>query len=304
MKKAYTWVFLALLATYIVLAFILPTNPETLSKYGLTELSARLLNLTVVVPIALIYLSALYGFIHVDNYANKILYSKEGPHFKKLAAGLAILAFSLPVSSIIGSLRSYARHSLPDLAPSVTILRNYVILAFVCVAMLFIAKGAQGLYHTLGRRTTNGNGQQLSLYGVLGPVLLASVYTWLVIAQGNRIPGDEPYYLPEWVLVTTFVIPYVFVWCVGIWAAIHLRKYQDAVKGVVYKRAINHIAFGIAVIILVSILVQSLGSLSVVLSRLDLTPVLALVYFLIALYVVGYGLVARGAKQLKQIEEA
>lgn len=301
-KKAYTWVFLALLATYIVLAFILPTDPQSLSKYGLTQLSAKLLNLSIVIPIALIYLSALYGFIHVDNYANKILDSKEGLHFKKLASGLAVLAFSLPVTSIIGSLRSYARHALPDLVPSVTIVRNYVVLAFVLIGMLLIAKGAQGLYNTLKRRTTNV--QQLSLYGILGPVLLASIYTWLIIAQGTKTPGDEPYYLPDWLLVTTIVVPYVVAWCVGIWAAIHLHRYQDGVKGVIYKRAINYIATGIAVIVLVAVLVQGITSLAGALSRLDLTPVLAIVYFLIVLYAVGYGLVAYGAKKLKQIEEA
>lgn len=301
MKKTYTWVFLALLTTYVVLAFILPTNPEMLSKYGLTELSSQLLNLSIVIPIALVYLSALYGFIHVDNYANKIIDSKEGPHFKKLAAGLAILAFSLPVTSIIGSLRSYARHALPDMVPNVTILRNYVILAFIFTAMLFIAKGAQGLYGTLKRPRTN---RHISPYQIIGPVLLASIYTWLIIAQGSKVPGDEPYFLPDWLLVTTFVVPYVFVWCVGIWAAIYLRRYQEAVNGVVYKRAVNYIAIGIAVIILVSILIQGMTSLSGTLSRLDLTPILAMVYLLIVLYVVGYGLVARGAKQLKQIEEA
>lgn len=301
MKKVYTWLFLALLATYIVLAFILPTDPQTLSKYELSELQARLLNLSVVVPIALIYLSALYGFIHVDNYANKILRTNEGPHFKKLAAGLAILAFSLPVSSILGSLRSYARHAQPELLPTATILRNYVVLAFAIVAIFLIAKGAQGLHDTLKNRKTNG--QQPSPYGVLGPVLLASVYTWLIVSQGYNAPGNEPYFLPTWLIVTTFVVPYVFVWSVGIWAAIHLHRYKDTVKGVIYKRAVNDLSIGIAVIILISILVQGLASVAGVLSRLDLTPLLVVVYFLIALYVVGYGLVARGAKQLRQIEE-
>lgn len=301
MKKAYIWIFLTLLAIYIALAFILPTNPQTLSRYDLSQLQARLLNLTIVLPLSLIYLSALYGFIHVDSYAKKIIKSKEGPHFKNLATGLMVLAFSLPVMSVLGSLRSYARHSLPDLAPSITIVRNYVVLAMVFVAILLIAKGAEGLSNTLKRRATN---EQLSLYGIVGPVLLASVYTWLIIAQGHSTPGDEPYYLPDWLLIITFVVPYVFIWCVGIWAAIHLRRYQDGVNGIVYKRAINHLAMGIGVIILISIFLQSLTSLGGVVSRLDLTPLLMVVYFLIGLYVVGYGLVARGAKELKQIEEA
>jgi hypothetical protein len=302
-KKTYVWAFLVLLAVYIVLAFTLPSDPQVLSKHGLTQLNARLLNLTVVVPIALIYLTALYGFIHVDNYATKIHDTKEGPHFKNLALGLMILVFSLPVTAILGSLRSYAGHELPNLLPTITIVRNYIALAFVLAAIYMIAKGVQGLYGTLKRRRANNN-QLVSFYGIIGPVLLASLYTWLIVAQGYETPGDGPYYLPEWVLITTIIVPYVFIWCVGIWAAVYLYRYQAAVKGVIYKRAINYLAKGIAVIILISILVQGLTSLAGVLNRLDLTPLLFIVYLLIGLYVVGYGLVARGAKKLKQIEEA
>lgn len=301
-SRAFVWAFLTLLAIYIILGFVLPTDPQTLSKYGLTELSARLLNLSVVIPISLIYLSALYGFVHVNNYANKVLHSKEGPHFKRLAEGLAILVFSLPVSSLLGSLRSFFRHVQPDLLPTVSILRNYVILALVFAAMFLIARGAQGLYGTLKRQKETM--QQLSFYGIIAPVLLASVYTWLVVSQGRITPDDGPYFLPDWLVVLTIVAPYVFVWCLGIRAATHLLAYQVGVKGVVYKRAIKNLAVGIAVIILVSILIQGITSLNMVISRLNLTPLLAIVYMLIALYVVGYGLVARGAKKLKQIEEA
>ena len=301
-SRVFVWTFLALLATYVILAFILPTDPQTLSRYGLTQLSARLLNLSIVVPISLIYLSALYGFIHINNYANKVIGTKEGPHFKRLAEGIGVLVFSLPVTSIVGSLRSYARHVQPDLLPSISILRNYLVLVLVFVSILLIAKGAQGLYGSLKRQKENM--QQFSFYGVIGPVLLASIYTWLVIAQGYSTPDNEPYFLPDWLIVTTIIVPYVFVWCLGVRAAVHLLAYQVGVKGVVYKRAISNLAVGIAVIILISILIQFITSLSGVLSRLNLTPILVIVYLLIALYVVGYGLVARGAKKLKQIEEA
>lgn len=301
-SRVFVWAFLTLLATYVILGFVLPTDPQTLSKHGLTELGARLLNLSVVIPISLIYLSALYGFVHVNNYANKVLKTKEGQYFKRLAEGLALLVFSLPVSSLLSSFRSYLRHVQPDLFPTISILRNYLILALVFAAMFLIAKGAQGLYGTL--KSQKETMQQLSFYGIIAPVLLASVYTWLVVSQNYSTAGGGPYFLPEWLIVLTIIVPYVFVWCLGIRAAAHLFAYQVGVKGVIYKRAIKNLAVGIAVIILISILVQGITSLNLILSRLDLTPLLVIVYFLIALYVVGYGLVARGAKKLKQIEEA
>jgi len=301
-KRIYIWVFLALLAVYITLALVLPPDPQTASRLGLSDLAVRLLNLTVVIPISLVYLTALYGFVHIDTYANKVLDTKEGPHFKTLANGLAVLVFSLPVTSVLGSLRSYARHAQPDLLASVSIMRNYVVLVLAVAALVLIAKGAQGLYGTLKRQSSEL--RHLSFYGMIGPVLLASLYTWLVIAQGYATPGDEPYFLPDWLIILTIVVPYVFAWCLGIRAALQLRAFRRGVKGVVYKRAINSLAVGIAVVILVAILIQGVTSLGGALNRLNLTPLLALVYFLVSLYVVGYGLIARGAKKLKQMEEA
>ena len=63
MKKAYVAIFFVLLSTYIILAFTLPTDPQVLSKYGMSQTQSRLLSLTTVIPLALVYLAALYGFI-------------------------------------------------------------------------------------------------------------------------------------------------------------------------------------------------------------------------------------------------
>ncbi|MEO5499733.1 MAG: hypothetical protein ABIR46_04500 [Candidatus Saccharimonadales bacterium] len=303
MKKIYTWLFLALVTLYVLLVFILPTDPQTLSKYNLNLLQFQLLNLSFVIPISLIYLTALYGFVHVDTYANKVLKSKEGRYLKLLAMGLGIQAFSLPLNSLLGTARTYARQFHPDWVPNISILKNYVLLVFTVAALLLVAKGAQGLYSTLKRRKTDVRVVP-SFYWIVGPVLLACVYTWLIVAQGYKAPGGEPYYMPIWMIIVTIVAPYVFIWCVGIWAAMYLRVFRNEVKGLIYKRAINQLAVGIGFIILASVFIQGITSLAGVLSRLELTPVLMIVYCLLALYAVGYGLVARGAKKLAQIEEA
>lgn len=300
MKKVYVWTFLALLVTYIILAFGLPVNPQTMAKYGLSHTELRLLSLTTVLPLVFVYLAALYGFTRINDYANKIQSTKEGPHFKKLASGLMVLAFSLPVNSIIGSLTTYVRHAHPHMVSDISIVRQYVALALAFTAIYLIAKGAGGLYGTLKNKKMDSR----SVYGMLGPIVLASIYTWLIVAQVHHLPAGQPYYLPDWLVVLTIAVPYVYIWCVGAWGAFHLYKYQDGVKGLIYKRAIDNLAKGIAAVIVISILLQFLTTLSGLLNRLELTPLLIIVYILIAFYALGYALVARGAKKLKQIEEA
>ncbi|HEX8227492.1 MAG TPA: hypothetical protein VF572_06515 [Candidatus Saccharimonadales bacterium] len=300
MKKTYIGVFVALLVIYIILAFALPGDPGVLKKYGLSTVGSRLLNLTIVLPIAAIYLAGLYSFIRIRDYADKISKTKEGPAFDTLAKGVMVLAYSLPINSIISSYASYVRHANPGLLPEITVVRQYLALILAFTAIVLIARGVRGLYDTLGARTVRGQ----SFLDLVGPVVLASVYTWLVVSHYNSEPGTAPYYLPIGLVILTIAIPYIYAWCVGARAALQLRRYREGVKGSIYKRSINNIAKGIAVVIVISIMLQVLTTLSGLLNRLELTPLLAVIYVLIAFYVVGYGLIARGAKQLRLIEEA
>ena len=299
MKQAYKWVFLVLLATYVTLAFTLPTNPETLQRLEVSQGQARLLNLTVVIPLSLVYLGALYGFMRIKDYAEKVKDSREGPHFETLARGLMVLAFSLPINSIVSSLTSYIRHAQPHMLSDISIIRQYLALALAFTAIALLARGAQGLFGTLKNASVN----RQSFYAIIGPIVLACVYTWLILSQGAGTSDNQPYFMPDWVVITTIAIPYIYAWCIGSWAAVLLYKYHAKVKGVIYKRALDNLAKGIAGVILVSIFLQFLTTLSGLLNRLDLTPLLGVVYVLIALYALGYGLIAQGAKKLKQIEE-
>lgn len=300
MKNVYVLAFVALLAIYFILALSLPPDPQVLAKHNISATAAQLLNLTILVPIGLIYLTALYGFIRVKQYTYKVRDTKEGPYFKYISNGLMVLAFSLPINAITGSLASYLKHSSPHLLSDITIFRQYLVLSLAFTAIFFISKGAHGLYSTLKQNAV----KKQPYLGLLGAIALASVYTWLIETQRINNPAGQPYYVPDLMVIITIAIPYVFVWCTGIWAAIQMHRYQLGVKGVIYKRAIDYLAKGIAVIILIFILLQFITTLSGLLNRLDLTPLLAVVYLLVALYAVGFGLIARGAKKLKLLEEA
>lgn len=300
MKKVYIWTFAALMLCYLILNLTLPTDPQSLEKYQLTQSGARLLNLSFVIPLFIVYASAFYGFLRFHDYAGSVKKSKESPALYNLAYGLMVLAFSLPIQSILGSLFSYVKYRHQDLVPFVTVFREYLALVLASVALYLIARGAQGLFDTLKKD------KKVLLhpyYALLGPIVLASVYTWFLTAKVSSATGEPSHYLPEWMIILTLSIPYIFVWCVGIRAALQLRLYRDGVKGVIYKRAFDHLSKGIGVVVLISITIQFITTLSAALSRLSLAPLLLVVYFLVALYAVGYGFVARGAKKLKQIEE-
>ncbi len=300
MKRMYYWSFIVLLAFYIVLTFSLPPDPQVISRYQLTPADLRLLNLSIVIPITAIYLSALFGFLRVKDYSHNIHKTKEGPYFKDLANGLMVLAFSLPVNSIIGALFSYSRYRHQNLLPALTILRGYTTLALAGTAIYLISKGAQGLYDSLKQKEKLLN----PTLALAGPILISSFFTWLITAQEVTTNSQKTYYLPQWLIILSIAIPYTLIWCMGVKAAFQLYRYKSGVKGSVYKQIFDNLSKGVGVIIVVSILIQFITTLSEQLSRLNLSPLLLIIYLLIILYAIGFGLVARGSKKLKMIEEA
>lgn len=299
MNKKYFWTFFVLIAIYVTLAFSLPTDPEILKRYDITQSTSRWLNLSIVAPLAIVYFAALYGFLRLRSYSESVKKTKEGPQLYLLSTGLMVLAFSLPINSIFGSVLNYIEHSHAGSAAVFTILRNYLVLLLAFVAFVYIARGAKGLVGTL-KEKENPGGPVVSL---LGPIALSSLFTWLVISQPQSTITEPVYYMPNIFVILTLAIPYVYIWCVAIKAANNLYFYRNRVKGRLYKRALDNVAKGIFVIVLISIFIQVITTISERLNRLDLGMLLLVVYVLVALYALGYGLVARGAKKLKQIEE-
>ncbi len=299
-SKLYLYLFIILTAVYVCFALGLPSNPQTLEKYNITQGQSRLLSLTIVVPLILVWFSALYGFLRFKAYATVIRDSREGKAFNQLANGLMVLAFSLPISASISSYLNYVAHQNTGLTPTATILKNYIALLFALVALFMVAKGAEGLLRTLRSKPVLVH----PTYITIGFIMLSNFFTWLIIVRpSSNETGQVIYYLPDWLIITTLAIPYLLVWYMGALAAYRLYLYRDKVKGLIYQQAFTELARGIGVIVASSIFLQLLTTLSARLNRLDLTPILLIIYLLVVFYAVGYGLVARGAKRLKKIEE-
>lgn len=297
-SKIFLYVFFALVATYICLALGLPSDPAVLHRFHLSQGQVHLLSLTIIIPIILVWAYAFYGFWRFKIYAHMVRRSKEGKPFNSLADGLMILIIGLIASGIVSSLLNYMAVHNPQLLPTATIIKNYVAVALPLIGFLYIAKGADGLLKTLRSRMT----LPLPPFGPLALIVTACLFSGLIVARNSQA-AQHLYYLPNWLLVLTLAIPYVFMWYKGALAAYRLYKYKTEVKGIIYQRAVSDLYLGIAFIIGISIMLQVLTTFAERLNRLHLTPLLAFLYLLVFLFVVGYGLVARSAKKFKRIEE-
>lgn len=300
-NRTIVYLFILFIAIYSGVTMLLPSDPSAIERYDVSELQLRLLSLSVALPLIMIWLVALYGIIRFRTYALLVKESGEGQSLRNIANGLTVLGFSLPIVSLVSRGLGYLSDNNSNLVPAAEIIKNYVGVVFALIAFYLLAKGARRLITTLKASKQVG---LLPPYLVPAVILFSSLFTWLVV---SRPFGNEDdinfYYLPNWLLILTLAVPYLFAWYFGVVSFYYLHHYQKKVKGLVYKQAFNRLAKGIAIIVFTSVFVQTLVTLSSQLNRLDLTPILGLVYLLIILYAVGYGFVARGAKKLKYIEE-
>lgn len=297
-KRLYWYIFLGFIAIYIAMVFGVPPSPDILERYNIGAGAARLLNLTVVAPLVAIWVTAFFGASRMKDYAVAVRTGEEGSSFNALATGLMFSVMSFPLNSAVSSGLSYLAQRNPDLLPVTTITRNYLALALSLIAFFFIGKGATSLAKLVRKRTITVNRD----IWTAAAIVVSCVFTWLIISQHTGGSTDA-YFLPDWLIILTIAIPYLYIWYRGALAAYCIYYYHQNVKGAIYKRALVYCAAGIATVISTSVFIQFILVFAERLNRLQLTPVLLIIYFLILLYAMGYGLIAKGAKKLKTLEE-
>jgi hypothetical protein len=215
-----------------------------------------------------------------------------------------LLAFSLPLNAIAGTLRNYINVNHQGLTPTTTIMYNYFSLLVTLAGVWLVARGARKLAGTLEKKPYT-----------LNQTFLASAYTAFCIFYtyvtltdptrrvGGGLSGTAAYYLPDFLVFSTIVIPYIILWYLGFRAAYHIELYRKNAPGVLYRKALGYLAAGIAFVVISLMVLRLTTSLSSFLSDLSLQYLLAFVYFLLIVIGLGYGLIAAGAKRLKKIEE-
>jgi hypothetical protein len=175
--------------------------------------------------------------------------------------------------------------------------------------MLVMALGALHFISAGTHRLSFNVKPQSSLWPIRVFMLLflmfAVAYTYIIVGNfaTNHLNGLDPYRLPHWVVLLTYVAPYLYIWFVGLWSVMELAQYQTSIKGIVYNYSFRYLATGFAVVILSSISIQYVNSVSPRLHTLDLNKILLILVGLLVLYAVGVIFVATGARKLQKIEE-
>jgi hypothetical protein len=131
--------------------------------------------------------------------------------------------------------------------------------------------------------------------------LIGVIYVYLVTNTHNRL--NSSYHLSTLYILLSLVVPYIYMWFIGILSFYEILLYRAKIPGILYRQSWRLLASGVGSLIVISILIQYLTTVSERLTRLSLNWVLMVVYALLILIGVAYILVALGVRNLKKIEE-
>ncbi len=297
-------VFLALTFVYLAQSILIRPDAAVLQKYHITENQAIFLTLTIALPYIVIWFIALFGYLRLAAYAALIKDSKDGKAFVAISNGILAVTLWLPISTILSNFATYMHSSHPSATAITVQTSNYINLIIFFAGFFMINEGAQKLLKVIKGR--HYSSRQIAINSVF--IISSVFYIYLVLNDpARRFPSGEvhlaTYYLPDWLIISTIVIPRLIVWFLGVQAVRAILDYSRKVKGSIYRSALGSLAKGLAFVVISSIVLRYFQSLSISLNKLSLNFLLAVVYLLLILISIGYVLIARGSKKLKLIEE-
>jgi hypothetical protein len=289
---------------YAVLNVMAPASPA-ISRYGITITQGNLLRATVLLPLLVIWLAALFAVVRFRYYTGLLRGSSDATAFKYLAQGLIMLFLVIVLPSFVSLVASYSPASLAMQKASV-IIRNYLNVILYLLAFWYMWQGSRNLNKTVEVPLKRYKRDQTAVIALLA--VLVIIYIWAIFNNQFRTISNDPlvrptYYLSDWLIILTVFIPYVIAWFWGSLAIVNIRTFAQQVPGIFYRKAFTWVARGLIVIVALSICLQFLSQSASVFSHATLKLILLIVYLLLLAIASGYLLLAKGARDLAVIEE-
>jgi hypothetical protein len=300
-KTYYYYLALAAVsAVYITASLLAPLGAN---RFNLTPAKTHLLQLTIYLPIVLVWWIAVFGAERFKNYTRRIKEHKDGRGLNKISTGLIILVVSIILGGLFGVLRPWALQN--GWLAAFTNINNHLSVVGPLIAYGFIYAGSVDLKKLPKKHPTDYKRTVILL------LFLALIAAWYIVQLvGYEYLETTPnparyssFYMSTPLVLLTIALPYLVGWGLGIKAALNLAEYRRQVKGLIYREMLLRLVIGTLVVIGFYFAVQLLVAFSTFFARAGLGAILLVVYLLILSYAVGFLMIASGARKLSRIEE-
>lgn len=289
--------FLVLVVIYFATVFAIPADADTLHKYHISAAQLHALDAVLVVPLLIILAAAFYGYARLKEYADIIKDSEDGRQISLLANGIGVIAYGLIISGIISNtLNAFAVHHR-GLKVIEIILSNYIGIAYLGAALFLISIGTKGLMNIAKYRPS-----LRAIHGLVGVlIIIAVIYTYFIF-ENPRSTLWSIFHLPLWLIVTTIVIPYIYLWFAGLLASFELLMYTKRLRGLIYKQSWRWVALGLGLIMIMEITLQFLNALTSGYSSLTIKALFFAALLIFIVMAIAFLMIAKGARGLRKIE--
>jgi hypothetical protein len=245
-----------------------------------------------------------YVYDKFQGYVKNISKDKDGRAFSSISTGLLFLCLWLPISTIFSNISNYAYRMHPSWTVPLVIANNYLNLLLVFIALALIYKGSSELISLEQSRKTS----MIRYLTYIPFIVISELFVFLSLTNPARqFPTSSVhiagYYMSDWVLVGTIVIPYILVFYYGFFAVLNLYIYRQNVRGVINKSSLYNFAKGLLCIVSSIIFIRYLASLSTAFSNTTVKTILLIIYLLLLILLLGFILFARSVKKLEKIEK-
>jgi hypothetical protein len=197
--------YLFFVIVYAVLVLLPSPQPAVLKRYGVSVTGLRLIDLSIIIILAVIWFTGFYGYTKLYKYSKLIRKDKDGQHVYTITQGILLLALWLPISSTLSALLDYIAGKQSSLISAATVVFNYIDLIVPLVGFILIGKGAHCLSTLVRKRTIYNYKLTLLLAALLA--YIGIVYMHLIVSSSQR---RLIYHLSFWLLSLTIVAPYIF----------------------------------------------------------------------------------------------
>lgn len=289
--------FAILFVSVLLLSLILSPDPRALATFHISRETYRVIIAFLLLPEAIIWYATFFALAKLQEYTRYLKHSKEGKAFSKITTGMGILAFGLIISSIVSLILGEITAQHSGFRSAAAIIDHYIAMLVPVFAFTYINSGTHLLMLSVKKI---GGLWRIRVFIII--FFIIGVF-FTRTALRTRILGTNPYYLGAYPLMLTIIIPYLYAWFEGLSSAYNLQIYSFNVKGVLYRKALQQLAAGLAVTIAGFIGVQFITSTVGAKTNESLGFVLIIIYMLLAVLLGGLGYIALGTKKLKRIEE-
>lgn len=287
---------------FIAIIFALPENIKSVNSHAFSSLGLRILALAVSIPSIIVWFIAFWGSSKLHDYSAAIADSPEGPYFNKLATGVTWLAWSLPLTAIVSHILNGIANKAHGFDAASVIIVSYFDMILPLIAFVTIGLAARGI---IGSREVNmslsGARAIMFLFGLAG--ISYCYFTLKAFDLTSLSSTHNPYHLPAWLMILTIIIPYLYMWFVGLLAAYEITLYAHRINGILYKRALFFLVGGLVAVIVSEIAILYLVSVAPSGPNIQINlRYLGVIAFRV-LNGIGFILITFGAGKLKKIEE-